>query len=106
MSMKRTKQRNAGSGRQTDDEPNAWSDTLARVAPLLERGCVPQVAARPLIVEFHLRNPFLFASMNSMKPVFGDQPVETQKQFYASAEFRSSFGEVFGERRGNSYALA
>ena len=84
--------------RDRDDEPNAWSDTLTRVAPLLERGCVPQVAARPLVIEFHLRNPFLFASMNSMKPVFGDQPVETQKQFYASAEFRRSFSEELKRR--------
>ncbi len=84
--------------RDRDDDPNAWSDTLARVAPLLERGCVPQVAARPLIIEFNLRNPFLFASMNSMKPVFGDQPVEAQKQFYASADFRRGFREELKRR--------
>ncbi len=85
--------------RDRDDDPNAWSDTLTRVAPLLERGCVPQVAARPLIIEFHLRNPFLFGSMNSIKPVFGDQPLEAQKQHYADAEFRRSFGEELKRRK-------
>jgi N-acyl-D-aspartate/D-glutamate deacylase len=84
--------------RDRDDDPNAWSETLARVAPLLERGCIPQVAARPLVIEFHLRNPFLFGSMNSMKPVFGDQPLEAQKQFYAGAEFRRSFREELKRR--------
>lgn len=84
--------------RDRDDEPNAWSETLARVAPLLERGCVPQVAARPLVIEFHLRNPFLFGSMNSIKPVFGEQPIEAQKQFYAGAEFRRSFREELKRR--------
>ncbi len=84
--------------RDRDDAPEAWSDTLTQVAPLLERGCRPQVAVRPLIVEFNLRNPFLFASMPSMKPVFEDKSVEAQKQVYASAEFRRVFaGEL--ERR-------
>jgi N-acyl-D-amino-acid deacylase len=84
--------------RDRDDEPNAWSETLARVAPLLDRGCIPQVAARPLVIEFHLRNPFLFGSMNSIKPVFGDQPIEAQKQFYAGAEFRRGFREELKRR--------
>ena len=84
--------------RDRDDEPTAWADTLAQVAPLIERGCVPQVAARPLVVEFHLRNPFLFGSMNSIKAVFGDQPLEAQKQFYAGVDFRRSFGEELKRR--------
>jgi N-acyl-D-amino-acid deacylase len=84
--------------RDRDDDPNAWSDTLARVAPLLERGCVPQVAARPLVIEFHLRNPFLFGSMNSMKPVFGEQPVATQMSFYKGREFRDKFREELKRR--------
>lgn len=84
--------------RDRDDDPNAWSETLARVAPLLERGCVPQVAARPLVVEFHLRNPFLFGSMNSIKPAFGDQSPAAQKRLYADADFRRAFGAEL-ERR-------
>jgi N-acyl-D-amino-acid deacylase len=77
--------------RDRDDAPEAWSQTLDKAGPLLERGCRPQVAARPLIIEFNLRNPFLFGSMSSMKPAFGDKPAEAQKKFYAGAEFRRAF---------------
>jgi N-acyl-D-amino-acid deacylase len=77
--------------RDRDDAPEAWSQTLEKAAPLLERGCRPQVAARPLIVEFNLRNPFLFGSMNSMKPAFGDKTPQAQKALYSNAEFRKGF---------------
>ncbi len=84
--------------RDRDDAPEAWTETLEKVAPLLERGCRPQVAARPLIIEFNLRNPFLFASMNSIKPAFGDKSAEAQKRLYADAEFRRKFAAEL-ERR-------
>ncbi len=84
--------------RDRDDAPAAWTETLEKVRPLLERGCRPQVAVRPLIVEFNLRNPFLFASMNSMKPVFEDKDVEAQKRVYAGTEFRRAFAAEL-ERR-------
>ncbi|MGH7931637.1 MAG: amidohydrolase family protein, partial [Candidatus Binataceae bacterium] len=74
------------------------SNTLERVAPLLARGAVPQVAVRPLVVEFNLRNPFIFASMNAMKPVFGDQSIEAQKEVYAGADFRRHFNEELARR--------
>jgi N-acyl-D-aspartate/D-glutamate deacylase len=84
--------------RDRDDAPEAWVETLEKAAPLLARGCRPQVAVRPLIVEFNLRNPFLFASMHSMKPVFEDKSVEAQKRVYAGAEFRRAFAAEL-ERR-------
>jgi len=84
--------------RDRDDAPQAWVETLEKVAPLIERGCRPQVAARPLIIEFNLRNPFLFATMNSMKPAFGDTPPEAQKKLYADPEFRRTFSQEL-ERR-------
>jgi len=84
--------------RDRDDAPTAWTETLEKVAPLLERGCRPQVAVRPLIVEFNLRNPFLFASMNVMKPIFEDKSVEAQKKVYAGADFRRAFAAEL-ERR-------
>lgn len=84
--------------RDRDDAPEAWSQTLEKAAPLLERGCRPQVAARPLIIEFNLRNPFLFGSMKSMNPAFGDKPVEAQKQLYADQEFRRAFGAELQRR--------
>jgi N-acyl-D-aspartate/D-glutamate deacylase len=84
--------------RDRDDAPEAWSETLDKVAPLLERGCRPQVAARPLIIEFNLRNPFLFGSMNSIKPAFADKSVEAQTKLYRDAEFRRKFAAEL-ERR-------
>ncbi|MBM4256587.1 MAG: amidohydrolase family protein [Deltaproteobacteria bacterium] len=78
--------------RDRDDAPTAWNETLEKVAPLLARGCRPQVAVRPLIVEFNLRNPFLFASMDCMKPIFSDKENAAQKKVYASADFRRAFG--------------
>ncbi|MGE0824769.1 MAG: amidohydrolase family protein [Candidatus Binatia bacterium] len=84
--------------RDRDDAPEEWTNTLAKVAPLLERGCRPQVAVRPLIVEFNLRNPFLFASMHCMKPVFEDKSIDAQKRVYAGAEFRRAFAAEL-ERR-------
>jgi N-acyl-D-aspartate/D-glutamate deacylase len=84
--------------RDRDDAPQAWTETLEKVAPLLERGCRPQVAVRPLIVEFNLCNPFLFASMHSMKPVFEDKSVEAQKKVYLGVEFRRAFAAEL-ERR-------
>jgi N-acyl-D-amino-acid deacylase len=77
--------------RDRDDAPEAWSETLDKAAPLLAQGCRPQVAARPLIIEFNLRNPFLFGSMNAVKPAFGDKSVEAQTKLYAGAEFRRAF---------------
>src|SRR5438876_6350369 len=84
--------------RDRDDAPEAWVETLERAAPLLGRGCRPQVAVRPLLIEFNLRNPFLFASMNSLKPVFGDQSIEAQKRVYADPDFRGRFASEL-ERR-------
>jgi len=84
--------------RDRDDAPAAWTETLERAEPLLRRGCAPQVAVRPLIVEFNLRNPFLFASMNSMKPAFGDKSAEAQTRHYSDAGFRRKFAEELGRR--------
>jgi N-acyl-D-amino-acid deacylase len=84
--------------RDRSDEPEAWRNTLERVAPLSAKGAVPQVAVRPLVVEFHLRNPFIFASMSSMKPIFGDKAIETQKKIYADREFRAAFEQELAHR--------
>jgi N-acyl-D-amino-acid deacylase len=84
--------------RDRDDAPDAWLETLQLAAPLIERGCRPQVAVRPLIVEFNLRNPFLFGSMNSIKPAFADKSTEAQQRLYADPEFRRAFAAEL-ERR-------
>jgi N-acyl-D-aspartate/D-glutamate deacylase len=84
--------------RDRDDAPEAWTETLDKVKPLLDLGSRPQVAVRPLIVDFNLQNPFLFASMNSMKRVFEDKTVAVQKRVYAEANFRRAFAAEL-ERR-------
>jgi N-acyl-D-aspartate/D-glutamate deacylase len=48
-----------------------------------------------LIVEFNLRNPFLFGSMNSIRPAFADKSVEAQTKLYRDPDFRRRFaGEL------------
>jgi N-acyl-D-aspartate/D-glutamate deacylase len=84
--------------RDRDDAPEAWMETLDKVKPLLDLGSRPQVAVRPLIVDFNLQNPFLFASMNSMKRVFEDKAVAAQKRVYAEPDFRRAFAAEL-ERR-------
>src|SRR5216683_3319020 len=86
----------------SDDAPQAWTETLEKAEPLLRRGCRPQVAARPLIIEFNLVNPFIFANMDVMKPVFGEKTIEQQKKVYADPEFRRVFGPDL-ERRSALY---
>ena len=73
-----------------DDKPEACQNTLREVADLLNRGSVPQVTCRPLIVQIDLRKPFIFANMASWNPVF-QRPVEEQKRFYSDPEFRAAF---------------
>ena len=45
-----------------NDQPDAWRQSLARAAPLIERGGAPQITCRPATAQFSLRKPFLFAS--------------------------------------------
>jgi N-acyl-D-amino-acid deacylase len=75
---------------QRDDDPEACAETLRGIAPLLERGLVAQVSARPLVIQFDLRSPFLFANLPAWGPAF-NQPAETQKQLYLQPAFRQEF---------------
>jgi N-acyl-D-aspartate/D-glutamate deacylase len=88
--------------RDSDEHPQACMDTLRTAAPLLDRGARPQVAVRPLIIEFHLRNPFIFGMLEACKPLFATQSVDDKKRIYASPDFRAAFRAQFqrgGERR-------
>ncbi|NNL84619.1 MAG: amidohydrolase family protein [Myxococcales bacterium] len=73
-----------------DDKPEAPQETLRRTQPLLDRGAIPQVTVRPLLVQIDLRNPFIFANMECWNPVF-NRPVEEQKAHYAQQGFRDAF---------------
>ena len=74
------------------DQPEASADTLRRLEPLIKRGGVPQVLCKPFVIQMDLRNPFSFADMELWGPVF-NQPLEKQKEFYRSPEFRGAFRE-------------
>lgn len=73
-----------------DDKPNACQDTLRATATLCQKGAVPQVSCRPLIIQIDLRSPFIFSNLPCWKPAF-QRPVEEQKQFYRDANFRAAF---------------
>ena len=74
-----------------DDLPDAVRNTLAKAAPLLERGARPQTSPLPLTREINMRNPFAFASYPSWNRVFVDQSKEGQAAVYRDPGFRNAF---------------
>ncbi len=73
-----------------DDKPDVCQNTLRSTAALLQKGAVPQVSCRPLIIQIDLRMPFIFSNLPCWAPAF-QRPVEEQKQFYRDAKFRAAF---------------
>ena len=73
--------------RDSDDHPEACMKTLETAAPLIARGGRPQVAVRPLIIDFHLRNPFIFGMLECCKPLFAAPTVEDKKRIYSKPGF-------------------
>ncbi|HZP46790.1 MAG TPA: amidohydrolase family protein [Candidatus Binataceae bacterium] len=65
---------------------------IERLKPLLARGLkiYPQVTPRPIQQYYTLRDPFIFAALDSWKGVF-NRPAEEQKALFRSAEFRAAF---------------
>jgi N-acyl-D-amino-acid deacylase len=73
-----------------DDDPDACLRSLDKAEPLVKRGGLPQVTCRPLIAQFNLREPFVFANLKTWNPVF-NQPAEVQMDFYRDPAFREAF---------------
>jgi N-acyl-D-aspartate/D-glutamate deacylase len=73
-----------------DDKPSVCQDTLRSTAALLQKGAVPQVSCRPLIIQIDLRMPFIFSNLPCWAPAF-QRSVEEQKQFYRDTNFRAAF---------------
>jgi len=73
-----------------DDMPDACRDTLRQIEPLMRRGAVPQVMARPLTREVSMRKPFTFASFPSFRAVL-NRSKEEQARIYADPDFRNAF---------------
>jgi N-acyl-D-aspartate/D-glutamate deacylase len=79
--------------------PGAHEEALARARPLLGRNrAVPQVSCRPLRVQFTLKNPFIFATMQAWAQAFNKSP-EEQQALYRSDAFRTQWKEEMERRR-------
>jgi N-acyl-D-aspartate/D-glutamate deacylase len=81
--------------RDSDEHPEACMKTLQTAAPLLQTGARPQVAVRPLIIDFHLRNPFIFGMLDACKPLFGTESTQEKARIYANPAFRAAFRAQF-----------
>jgi N-acyl-D-aspartate/D-glutamate deacylase len=74
-------------------------DTIERLKPLLARGLkiLPQVTPRPIQQYYTLREPFIFAALDSWKGVF-NRPAAEQATLFRSADFRRSFKNELKDR--------
>ena len=60
---------------------------------MIQRGGIPQVTCRPLIIQINLRAPFIFANLDCWNPVF-NQPAEAQVKVYRDPKFCDAFREA------------
>ena len=80
-------------------KPRSYLEIVNKIKPILgwDRA-VPQVACRPIRVQFGMRNPFVFAVYTSFHPVFNKSP-EEQVRMYADPGFRAKLREEMGHGR-------
>ena len=79
--------------------PGAHEEALTRVLPLLGRDrAIPQVSCRPLRIQFTLKNPFIFATMQTWAQVF-NKTHDEQTALYRSDAFRNQWKEEMDRRR-------
>ena len=74
------------------ERPGGVQEVLAKAAPLIKRGGLPQILTRPLVADMNLRRPFQFGEMKCAKNIF-DAPFERQLAMYADPSFRNAFKE-------------
>src|SRR5712692_4109250 len=72
----------------------AHEDSVERLKPLFARGLkiYPQVTPRPIQQYYTLRDPFIFAALDSWKGVF-NRSAEEQTALFRSPDFRRAFKE-------------
>ncbi len=70
----------------------AHQDTIERLRPLLTRGLsiLPQVTPRPIQQYYTLREPFIFAALDSWKGIF-NRTADEQAAMFRSPDFRRRF---------------
>lgn len=73
-----------------DDLPESHVDILAKAAPLIRKGSVPQISAVPFTREISMRSPFTFASYPCWHKVFNKSKAE-QAAIYKDRSFRDDF---------------
>ena len=80
-------------------KPRSYLEIVNKIEPILgwDRA-VPQVACRPIRVQFGMRNPEAFAAYTSFHPVFNKSP-EEQVRMYADPGFRAKLREEMGHGR-------
>ncbi len=76
-----------------------WAKMLAHLERMrnLERegiSLVPQLSARPLVMEFNFREPFPLENIKTFKPVSEALDVEGKMRVYADPEFRHAYKEL------------
>ena len=81
------------------------SGTVERLKPLFARGLkiLPQVTPRPIQQYYTMREPFIFAALDSWKGVF-NRSAEEQMALVRSADFRAAFQQrTQGRRRQGGF---
>ena len=79
-----------------NNDPDLPLRTLAENDALIQRGAVPEVCCRPLIMQFNLNSPFTFAHLDCFGPVFLMSTAEKIVQF-KDPEFRQNFRQQLAE---------
>jgi N-acyl-D-aspartate/D-glutamate deacylase len=87
--------------------PGSHRTLLDRSIELIRDGfpIVPQVACRPLNVDFDLAEPFPFESLRVFRPVSAADR-EGKKRIYGDPEFRRAFKELLASRSGGPFAAS
>jgi N-acyl-D-amino-acid deacylase len=83
--------------------PQAHQRTVERLAPFVQRGLkiLPQVTPRPIQQYYTMREPFIFAALDSWKGVF-NRGVEEQMALVGSADFRAAFRNEIKDGGGSA----
>lgn len=81
----------------------AHQRTVERLAPLVRSGLkiLPQVTPRPIQQYYTLREPFIFAALDSWKGVF-NRGADEQMALLRSADFRAAFRAEIGNGGGKA----
>ena len=83
--------------------PEAHQRVVERLAPLVEGGLkiLPQVTPRPIQQYYTMREPFIFAALDSWKGIF-NRSAEEQMALVRSADFRNAFRAEIKGGGGNA----